>query len=226
MIMSRILPASALVVLVVLSGLLIPSAGATEWHTNGDKSFTSTNAGGVYVIFHSSNGFALTTCSGTQLSGTLNGPTGPTAVWPSAATVTPVFTGCQVTAFGHYTIACSPAELGANSYVGGTTPATAGGGITTATLTSIDCRVSQADTTCSTLTGSLVARYTNPTPIFTGSGTLTVTGIQGLTGHRIGPGCQVLNGFTTIGTPGAGTSITPLNYSIDGPNAPYLFRTP
>ena len=197
--MMRLSKVTVLMAALALSGLLAASAGAAEWHTNGDKAFTSTNAGTVRLAIDSGGTTIVTQgCSSASVSGTLNGPTSTATPWVNAATVTPVFTGCQVVAGSPYTLVCSSAELRANSYLGGTTIFTAGGGTTTGLLANIDCRISVGATTCSTVTGTLPVQYTNPNPIATGAGSLTVTSVgQALTNHVIGAGCSGVfpNGF-------------------------------
>jgi hypothetical protein len=81
-------------------------------------------------------------------------------------------------------------------------------------------------TTCSTVTGTIPAHFINLTPLATGSARLTLSSAgQSLTAHKIGSGCAfVPDGPTTIGSPGVGTSISELVYTIDGPNAPYIYR--
>lgn len=124
-----------------------------------------------------------------------------------------------------YTFVCGTGELRASSYVGGTTLATAGGGVTTGSL-GIDCRVAAGASQCSTITGSVPVHYTNPNPIATGAGRLTLTR-AGLVAEKIGAGCAWLpNGIATIGPPSGSTEVTDLTFTVDGPNAPYIYRTP
>ncbi len=228
--MIRLSKMTVLMAALALIGLQAAAAGAAEWHTNGDKAFTSTNAGPIRLAIDSGGTTIVTQgCTSASVSGTLNGPTSTTTPWVNAATVTPVFTGCQVVAGSPYTLVCSSAELRANSYVGGATLATAGGGTTTGLLTNIDCRISVGTTTCSTLTGTLPVQYINPNPIPVGAGSLTLTSVgQSLTTHVIGAGCSGVfpNGVATVGKPIGGTGITDITYTVDGPNAPYIFRTP
>ena len=135
---------------------------------------------------------------------------------------------CTVSGTPGFSVTCGPAKLRANSYVGGTTIATAGGGVTSGSLTNIDCVIGAAGTSCSTVTGSVPMDYINPNPIVTGSGrmTLTTTGQQ-LEIQKIGAGCAALpNGTGTLGAPGAGSTVTHKTYVFDGPHAPYIYRTP
>jgi hypothetical protein len=218
-----------LIAAMVFSGLLASSAGAVTWHTNGDKAFTSTNAGASRLVIHSGGTTTLVSCASSTGNGTLNGPTSTSATFIGAATVTPIFGGpCTVSGAAGYSVLCSPASLNASSYSGGTTLATAGGGITSGSITGIDCRLSIGATTCSTITGSVNAHYTNPNPIATGSGTLTVTGPGQVLGvHKIGAGCAAVpNGNGTFGKPDAGSGVTDISYIVHGPNAPYIYRTP
>jgi hypothetical protein len=170
----------------------------------------------------------LVACSGSSGSGTLNGPTSTAFPWTNAATVTPAFSGCTVSGAAGYAVSCSSAELRASTYAGGTTIGTAGGGVTTGSVTNVDCRLSLGATSCSTITGTVPAHYTNPSPIATGSGKLTITATgQALTVTKIGAGClAVPDGSGTFGSPGAGSTVANLTYTVDGANAPYIYRTP
>jgi hypothetical protein len=228
--MTKVPRASLLVAIGMLSGLLASSASAASWHTNGPKAFASTNAGISRLVIHPHAGGSTVAfqCPASSLSGTLNGPTSAALPWASAATVTPVFAAagnCTVSAAAGYTVACSSAELRANSYSGGDDLATAGGGITTVALTRIDCRLSGGASTCLTITGTVPAHYVNPSPLASGTGTLTVTAAgQSLTASHIGVGCAFLPaGSFTIGSPN-GTGVGDTTYIVDGPNAPYIYR--
>jgi hypothetical protein len=221
-----------LLAMVALCGLAASSASAAEWHTNGDRAFASTDAGASRLVIHQASGSPVLvqceTSSGTN--GTLRGPTSTAATFAGVATVTPTFGGiCRVSGTPGYAVVCSPATLNAISYSGGTTLATAGGGVTTGSLTNIDCRLSAGATQCSTITGSVHGHYINPNPIATGAGRLTVTGTgQSLTVAKIGAGCAAVpHGRGTFGAPDpAGSGVLDTTYTVDGPNAPYIFRTP
>jgi hypothetical protein len=217
---------SVLIVAMAFCGLLASSAGAAEWHTNGVKAFSSTPAGASRLVIHPSG--TLVACSGSSGSGTLNGPTSTAFPWTNAATVTPAFSGCTVSGAAGYAVSCSSAELRASTYVGGTTIGTAGGGVTTGSVTNVDCRLSIGATSCSTITGSVPAHYINPNPIATGSGRLTITSTgQTLTVTKIGAGCAAVpDGSGTFGSPGAGSTVADLTYTVDGANAPFIYRTP
>ncbi len=228
--MLKVSKVGVLLAVMALSGLLVSSASAAEWHTNGHKTFTSTNAGASRLVVHGPSGPVLVECASSTGNGTLRGPTvaGSTAL--GIATVTPVFGGpCTVSGTPGFNASCSPASLNALSYVGGTTFATAGGGVTTGTVTNVDCTVGAAGTQCSTITGSVSAHYINPATLNSSSpGTLTVTGAgQSLTVSKIGAGCSAIpNGAGTFGKPGSGSTVTDITYTVDGPNAPWIFRTP
>jgi hypothetical protein len=215
-----------LIAVMAFCGLMASSAGAVEWHTNGPKAFSSTPAGASRLVIHPSG--TLVACSGSSGSGTLNGPTSTAIPWTNAATVTPAFTGCTVSGAAGYAVLCGTGELRASTYAGGTTIGTAGGGVTTGSVTNVDCRLSIGATTCSTITGSVPAHYINPNPIGTGSGRLTITTTgQALSVTKIGSGCAAVpDGTGTFGSPGAGSTVTDLTYTVDGANAPYIYQTP
>jgi hypothetical protein len=218
----------ALFATIALTGLMASSASAANWHTNGDKAFSSTNAGISRLLIHHAGTTIKLECPTSSGTGTLNGPTSATLPWVSAATVTPVFGAagnCSVNNVMGYTVACSSAELRANSYAGGDTLGTADGGVTTGAITGVDCRLSAGPTQCSTITGSVTGTYTNPSPLASGSGRLTipVTG-QSLTVSKIGAGCATVpHGVGTFGT-ALGAGITDTTYTVHGPNAPYIYR--
>ena len=216
--------AGVLVAVMAFCGLLASSAGAAEWHTNGTLAFSSTNAGASRLVIHPSG--TLVACSGSSGSGTLNGPTSTAFPWTNAATVTPAFSGCTVSGAAGYSVLWGSGELRASSYVGGTTLATAGGGVTTGSVTNVDCRLSIGATTCSTITGSVPAHYINPATT-TDSGTLTITPAgQQLEVTKIGTGCAAVpNGTGTFGKPGAGSTVDDLTYPVPGPHAPNIFTT-
>jgi len=227
--MSKFPKLPLLVALVMLGTLSTSPASAAEWHSNGLLAFSSTSAGASRLVVHDAGTPIVTiACSGSSVSGTLNGPTRATTVWVGAATATPAFSTCSLSGSPGFSFSCSTGELAAIGYAGGTTLATAGGGLTTGTLAAIDCRVSIGATTCSTITGSATAHYINPSPIGSGSGRLTLTAAgQLLQAQKMGAGCALLpNGTATIGAPGTGTSVSDLSYTVDGPGAPYLYRTP
>ncbi|HEV7492353.1 hypothetical protein [Baekduia sp.] len=224
--MSKFSKVGLLIAVMAFCGLAASSAGAVEWHTNGPLAFSSTNAGASRLIIHPAG--TVVSCSTSSGSGTLNGPTSTLVPWLSAATVTPAFSGCTVSGAAGYVVACSSAELRANSYSGGTTIGTAGGGTTSGSVTGVDCRLSLGTTTCSTITGSVPAQYINPNPIGTGAGKLTISATgQTLNVTKIGSGCAAVpNGTGTFGSTGPGSSVTDLTYTVDGSNAPYIYQTP
>jgi hypothetical protein len=217
---------SALAIVLVLTGLLASSAGAQTWFTNGDRAIASTAGGALRLVVHSGGSQTLLSCSGSSISGTLNGPSSPFTPWVNAATVTPAFSGCTLAGSAGYSFVCSTALLRAVSYTGGDTLATAAGGDTSGTLTSVDCRYGFGATNCLTVTGTIPAHFVNATPLATGSAKLTLASTgQSLTAHKIGSGCAFFpDGPATIGSPGAGSSIGDLTYTMDGPNAPYIYR--
>jgi hypothetical protein len=219
-----------LVAAMALCGLFASSASATTWFTNGDLSAISTNAGTSRLVIHPHSGATAIAIGCTTTTGhvTLNGPSSTAQPWTNAATVTPTFSGCTTAGGAGFTVACGAAELRAVTYSGGTELATAGGGITNGTVTNIDCRLSIGATTCVTVTGSVEAHYTNPNPIGTGAGTLTITAAgQALTADTITPCAAIPAGTATFGSPGATSEqINDLTYRVDGPNAPYIYRTP
>ena len=226
--MSRRLRFCAQLAAMAFIGLHSASAGAAEWHTN-TAAFSSTDAGAVRLVIHSSSGPRLVQCQTSSISGTVNGPTSTALPWTNAATVTPALAGlCTVSGTGGYAMLCSSAEMRAIAYGGGTTFATAGGGVTTGSITGFDCRLTTGSTTCSTITGSTTTHYRNPNPIATGTGSLTVTGLgQTLTATKIGSGCAAVpNGAVTFGAPDMASGVLDFAFSIDGPNAPYIYRTP
>jgi len=220
--------AAPLAAAMALIGLLASSASAAEWHTNGDKTLASTSVGSTRLTTHSNGVTIPYGCTNSSLSGTLSGPTSTMMPWIHAATVTLAFTGCQTAGGSPFTLTCAPARLRANSYVGGVTFPTAGAGITTGQIHSIDCTISIGATTCSTIAGSVPIHYINPIPIVVGAGSVTVTSVgQTLTTARIGAGCGLFpHGATTLGRPLGATGITDLTYPVHGPNAPYIYRTP
>jgi hypothetical protein len=228
--MLKVSKMGVLLAVMALSGLLASSASAANWHTNGHATFASTDAGISRLVIHPSAGGSSVTLQCPTSSGqvTLNGPTSATLPWVNAATVTPVFGAagnCTVNGVLGFTVVCGTAELRANSYSGGDTIETAGGGITEGSVTGVDCRLSAGASTCSTITGSVTGHYTNPNPIATGAGRLTITNTgQSLTVEKIGAGCAAIpHGNGTFGSPN-GTGVGHTTYTVDGPNAPYIFR--
>ena len=158
-----------------------------------------------------------------------NGPTSTAFPWTNAATVTPMFSGCTAVGPG-FVMSCSPAELRASGYSGGTTFGTAGGGVTSGSVTNIDCEISVGPVPCGTLTGTVNMHYINAGSAggaVTGNARLTITA-TGQALYLVASGCAVFpTGTATFGSPGAtGTTINDLTYTIDGPNAPYIYRTP
>jgi hypothetical protein len=222
--MSKYSKVGVLIAVMAFCGLLASSSVAAEWHTNGPLSRTSTNAGASRLVVHPSG--TIIACSSSSGHVTVNGPTSTAFPWTNAATVQPVFTGCSVSGAAGYVIVCSTGELRANSYAGGNTLATAGGGVTTGLVTNIDCRLSIGPTQCSTITGTVPAHYINPNPIASGAGRLTITTAgQNLTVHQVNACAGVPTGHGTFGSPGAGSTIQDLTYTVDGPNAPWVFTT-
>ena len=203
------------------------SAAAAEWHTNGPLTANSTNAGVARVVAHGAGFSVAASCSTARAHVALNGPTSVAMPWTSAATVTPIISGCTVSGAGGYNVLCSSGELRVSSYAGGTTFATAGGGITTGSIT-IDCRLSFGATPCSTATGEVPAHLINPSPIGAAASGLTVTAAgQALRWDRIGAGCAAIpDGAGTFGSPGPGSTVTPIAYALVGPGAPFIYRTP
>jgi hypothetical protein len=228
--MFKVSKVGVLLAVMALSGLLVSSASAAEWHTNGHKTFTSTNAGASRLVVHGPSGPVLVECASSTGNGTLRGPTIAGSSALGIGTVTPVFGGpCTVSGTPGFNANCTAAELNAISYSGGTTLATAGTGVTSGTITNIDCTVGAAGTKCSTITGTVNADYINPHVLNStdGFGRLTVTGGGHLTVSKIGAGCSAIpNGTGTFGSPGAGSTVTDITYQVDGPNAPWIFRTP
>ena len=158
-----------LIAVMALSGLLVSSASAANWHTNGDKSFTSTNAGISRLAIHPALVAARCTlqCPTSSGTGTLNGPTSAALPWTNAATVTPVFGAagnCTVNGVAGFSVICNPAELRANSYTGGDTFATAGGGVTAGSITGIDCRYRPVPRSARLSRARSTAHYINPRP--------------------------------------------------------------
>jgi hypothetical protein len=226
--MLKVSKVGVLLAVMAFSGLLASSASAANWHTNGIAAFSSTNAGASRLLIHNNGTQTVLQCPTSGGSGTINGPTSATVPWVNAATVTPVFGAvgnCSVDGVMGYSVVCSSAELRANSYSGGDTLSTAGGGITNGTLTGVDCRLSAGATTCSTITGSVTGQYINPSPLATGQGRLTIpTTGQSLTVSKIGSGClAVPHGAGTFGLV-SGAGIADMTYPVDGPNAPYIYR--
>jgi hypothetical protein len=216
-----------LLAILALSGLMASTASAANWHTNGPAAFHSTNAGASRLVVHTASSSLIVRCSSSTGSGTINGPTNAALPWLSAATVTPAFgSPCFVNDVAGYSVVCSPAELRANSYAGGDTFATAAGGVTTGSIYNIDCTIKFGATSCSTVTGSVPGHYTNPNTLAAGSGALKVTTAgQSLTVEKIGAGCAAIpHGTGTFGLPGTGSTVTDITYTIDGPNAPYIYR--
>jgi hypothetical protein len=215
-----------------LGGLLASSAGAAEWHTNGHKTAASTDAGAIRIVIHPSTGGSpvLLQCETSSLSFTLFGPTiGQTTALPVGRDTPSAGGICRVSGTPGYAVVCSPGTVDAISYTGGTTAATAGGGVTTLRLTDIDCRLSAGATLCSTFTGSVHGHYINPNPLSTGAGRMTLTNVgQSLVASKIGAGCAAVpSGSATFGAPDpAGSGILHTTYVFDGPNAPWIFRTP
>lgn len=228
--MLRVSRFGALAAPLMLGALLVSAAGAAEWHTNGHQTFSTTNAGASRLAVHGPTGPVLFECSSTTGVGTLRTTIAGTTA-PGIARFTPLFGGpCTVAGVPGFNAVCTTADVNALSYSGGTTFATAGGGVTVASMTNIDCVVSAAAIPCSTVAGSVNVDYINPATLnsATSAGSLTVTGVnQRLEVTKIGAGCAALpNGTGTFGRPGTGSTVTDITYTVDGPNAPWMFRTP
>jgi hypothetical protein len=220
--MLKVSKVGILAAVVALCGVLASSAGAHEWHTNGDLSFSSTPAGATRLVIHP--GGTLVACSASSGDGTLNGPTSTAFPWTNAATIRPTFSGCTVSGAAGYAVACGSAEFRAISYRGGHTFGTAGGGVTTGSAF-VDCTLTIGATTCSTITGTVHGHYINPTVLPGGPGRLTVTP-SALAVHKVGAGCAAVPAGTgTFGAPGAGSTVLDTTYVVDGPNAPYIYTT-
>jgi hypothetical protein len=91
----------------------------------------------------------------------------------------------------------------------------------------IDCSLLIGPSRCSTITGTVSGHYINPNPITTGHGALKITTAgQALAMHRITACAGIPSGSATIGSPGSGSSIQDFTYTVDGPEAPWIYRTP
>ena len=222
-----------LMAVLAFSGLLAASASAAEWHTNGPLEVRSANSGLSRLAIHNSGAVVVVQCQNSTGTVTLRNNTVNGSTAPNIATVQPIFNGaCTVSGAAGYSVACDEARLNANSYAGGTTFGTASTGITSGTISNIDCRIGIGATLCSTVTGTVSGHYTNPHTL-TGSGvagvgrlTVTATG-QALTVSKIGLGCAALpHGTGTFGSPGAGSTVANLTYEVTGPHAPWIYRTP
>ena len=221
-----------LLTVAILSGVLASSVSAAQWHTNGIRPFASTNAGAMRTLIHPDPGGltpVILQCPTSSASFTLNGPTAASLPWISAATNVVLTFGvgnCTVNGVPGYTVLCSSASFRAESYVGGNTLATGGGGVTRGAITGIDCRLSLGATQCSTITGTVPTDYVNPNPINTGSGRFTLTNAAQLLGvAKIGSGCAAVpDGTGTLGSV-SGAGIGDLTYTVHGPNAAYIIRS-
>jgi hypothetical protein len=229
--MLRCSKAVVLLFATVLCGIVGSSAGGAEWHTNGHGHWATTSAGTYRLKVIPVPPFIIvviecqtpTTNTVTFGSSTFAGSTAP-----GLGNVTPSFGSCTVSGSAGFTLRCNTASFNAITYAGGTTIGTAGSGITTGTISNMDCRLSAGATTCTTITGFVPTDYINPNPIATGSGRLTVTGqLASMTASKIGAGCAAVpHGTVTVGTPDAGSGVLPIGFNVDGPNAPYIYRTP
>jgi hypothetical protein len=217
----------ALLAALALVSVAAGSAGAHEWHTDGQHSFASTNAGPSRLAVHNGASTVLVECSSSTVTGTINGPTSMAFPWLSAATLRPAFGGpCTVSGTPGFSVTCGSAEFTAISYVGGHTYATSGGGVTTGRATSIDCVIGAGATQCSTVTGSMQIDYINPASTSaSGTWTSTPAGAQ-IEVTKIGAGCTALpNGTGTFGRAGPGSTVTDHSFTVDGPHAPYIYTT-
>lgn len=217
----------ALLAALALIGVAAGSAGAHEWHTDGQNSFASTNAGPSRLAVHSGASTVLVECASSTLTGVINGPTNTSFPWLSAATLRPAFGGpCTVSGTPGFSVSCGSAEFAAISYVGGHTYATSGGGVTTGRATNIDCVIAAGATQCSTVTGSMQIDYINPAST-SGSGTWTSTPVSPqIEVMKIGAGCLAIpNGTGTFGGPGPGSTVTDRSFVVRGPHAPYIYTT-
>ncbi len=231
MLMLTIMRTSLLLLVAVIGGgaYAPPASAVNAWHTNGPKAFSATNAGASRWVIHSATGVVLVACSTSSLSGTLNGPTSPSLPWTNAGTLTPAFSGCTVSGAAGYAMSCGSGTLSAQSYSGGTTLATAGGGHSIVTAT-VHCDLSIGATVCSTLHETWPLTVENPNPLFSTVlkvGKFLAPIVIPVFLNRIlkkGPGCAgVPDGTTTFGAPGSGSTVTDLTYTVDGPTAPYLY---
>ena len=211
---------AAVAVVVLATGATTSMARADEWNSNGPLAFTG-SAGASRLIIHGPSGDAAYDCTASTGRGTLNpSPAMDPNPWLSAASLTPAFSGCTV-AGTPFTRTCATATLrtgtGPGAYSGGTTLATADGGVTSGSLASISCQLKIGTTTCSTVTGTVQTTYTNPTPPST-AGKLTVLAAgQNLT--ATGTACAAIpQGSANFGSP----SVPPGNlvYNVTSPASP------
>jgi hypothetical protein len=200
---------AALAAAVVSMFALVGSAQAANWAAAGGQFSASAGTTTLSVAGK------VTSCTSSTASGALNSLSGPpsTSAWTALATVTPTFSTCK-NAGVNYNVACSSASLNAdaNGYNGGTPTglASSAGLQTVGSLTGISCTIKPTATptaNCSTVTGSVPGTYTNPNPLSTGNGSLSIpTTGQSLTVASVG-GC-----VASIGT-GAATYTAPA-YSV------------
>jgi hypothetical protein len=231
MLMLTIMRTSLLLLVAVIGGgaYAPPVSAANEWHTNGPKTFSTTNAGASRWVIHSATGVVLVGCETSSLSGTLNGPTSPSLPWTNAGTLRPAFGSCRVSGTAGYLMSCGSGTLRAQSYSGGTTLATAGGGHSIVTAT-VHCELSFGATVCSTLHETWPLTVENPNPIISNAlkviKFLAPIVIPPLLNRILkkGSGCAAVpDGTTTFGAPDAGSNVLNLTYTVDGPTAPYLY---
>ena len=192
--------------IVLASAAMASAASAADWKSNGPVNFTGTASGGSRLVIHGAGGDVNLNCTGATGSGTLAAsPTAGTNPWTASATLTPAFSGCTVGGTP-FTVTCSAASLdtgtGPGAYSGGSTLATADGGVTQGTLTSISCTLKIGTTSCSTVTGTVEGQYTNPVQATSTAGKLTVfVAGQNLTAAKIGAGCAAIpDGPAEFGT--------------------------
>jgi len=206
--------------IVLASGAMASAASAADWQTANTGAFTG-SAGASRLIIHGPAGDVALNCTTSTGSGSLNpSPPAGTNPWLNAASITPAFSGCTV-AGTPFTVTCAVATLrtgtGPGAYSGGTTLATADGGVTSGSLASISCQLKIGATTCSTVTGTVQTTYTNPTQPST-AGKLTVLAAgQNLT--ATGTACAAIpQGSANFGSP----SVPPGNlvYNVTSPATP------
>jgi hypothetical protein len=223
---------AALVAAIMLaSGAMASAASAADWKSNGPVNFTGTAANGSRLVIHGTGGDVFLNCTGATGSGTVAASPGAGVnPWTGSASLTPAFSGCTV-AGTPFTVTCSAASLdtgtGPGAYSGGSTLATANGGVTQGTLTSINCTLKIGVTSCSTVTGTVESQYTNPVPATSTAGNLKVfVAGQNLTAAKIGAGCAAIpDGPSEFGT--RTTPLGDITYNVTSPatlsSQPYVW---
>ena len=79
--------------IVIAESLLVPSAGAGDWDTNGHRTFISTNAGASRFVIHSMGTQTQVQCPTASAHLTLYGPTVLDTATTGLAQLTPAFGG-------------------------------------------------------------------------------------------------------------------------------------